>query len=763
MIKRNRVRGLLRLLGSFAAVALMAFAASSNAMAQTNTVSGTVRDATGAAITGAQVQLQAGSFSATTKTDYRGHFSFSQVPATQGTVVVTAQGMKTVTQQWTGTSPSMAFTLQPKSMMQQVVVTATRTETRLADTPSSVILLTRKALQTTPNLMLDDKLRQIPGFGTFRGSSSRTANPTTEGVSLRGLGSSGASRALILEDGIPMNDPFGGWIYWDRIPNESIASVQVDQEGASSLYGSDALGGVIQILTRQPPPPAVSLELTYGNQNSPDFSFWGGDTYKGWDVSLGSELFRTNGYYLVPKSYRGSVDTKANVKFATTNLSIGRQIGKHDYVFARGWYFNEARNNGTVAQVNSTKLGQGALGADLDFGKAGTVSLRFYGDFQHYYQTFSAVAANRNSEFVVVRQTVPSQGVGGSATWTRSLGSRQTLVAGFDDHEEMGRSDEITPSAVLSTGGRQRTTGVFGEDMIQVTPTWLLGLSARYDHWRNFDASDIVTPNATGITFTKPYPDESYNVFNPRLTLVHQLTSTISWSASVYRAFRAPTLNELYRGYRVGSVTTNANANLHAERLTGGQTGIAVQGFNGHMFVRGTFFYNVVIGPIANVQLSPILAQRQNLGRTRVPGYDINATAEVNDHLNFSAGYQYVYATVTSAPAQPALVGTWVTLVPHNTFTFQANYSNPKLVNFSVDGRFIGKEFDTTGYPLSHYFVLGGMVSRPIGRGVSLFAAADNLFNDQYYIEAPTPTSPPQLGLPFTARVGVRYNFTGAR
>ena len=103
-------------------------------------------------------------------------------------------------------------------------------------------------MQTTAAFRTDDILRQVPGFSLFRRTTSRAANPTTQGVSLRGLGASGASRALVLSDGFPLNDPFGGWVYWDRAPRESIGSIEVASGGASHLYGSDALGGVINII-----------------------------------------------------------------------------------------------------------------------------------------------------------------------------------------------------------------------------------------------------------------------------------------------------------------------------------------------------------------------------------------------------------------------------------------------------------------------------------------------------------------------------------
>ena len=92
------------------------------------------------------------------------------------------------------------------------------------ETPSPVMVLSQQDLQATPGVNLDDRLRQVPGFSLFRRTSSVVANPTTQGVSLRAIGSTGASRTLVLWDGVPLNDPYGGWVYWTRVPLASAAS-----------------------------------------------------------------------------------------------------------------------------------------------------------------------------------------------------------------------------------------------------------------------------------------------------------------------------------------------------------------------------------------------------------------------------------------------------------------------------------------------------------------------------------------------------------
>lgn len=728
---------------------------------------------------GAHVELHANSFSAATTTDSAGEFAFNDVHEVSGTVVITAAGLERLEKDWRaspGNITRLELTLAPSAVSQRITVTATRSQTLLSDVPMADIQLTRDEVQSIPALNLDDALRQVPGFSLFRRSSSRTANPTAQGLSLRGLGASGSSRALVLEDGIPLNDPFGAWIFWDRVPRESIANIEIAQEGSSSLYGSDALGGVLQVLTRPADPGGISLETSYGNQSSPELSLWGGGQKGPWESTFGGQVFHTDGYILIPEDQRGAVDTRAGVSDATADLMVGRKIGANSLLFARGWYFNESRNNGTPVQINNTRIGQGALGANLDLGGAGSLTLRFYGDAERYNQTFSSVAADRNSEALTDLQAVPSQGIGGSAIWSRAVGKRQTLVAGVDDHQEIGHSNEIIFNSGNNlrdsfTGGHQNTVGVFGEDLIQIAPRWLLSASARYDHWSNTDAFFFCVPVAGTCPANTDFPDRTYNAFSPRLTLQHQFNSNVAWSASIYRAFRAPTLNELYRSFRQGNTITNANPSLRSEQLTGGDAGVSVFGFHRKLEARGTFFFNEIIDPVANVTCSStspppctapaantIVRARENIGRSRAPGFEIDTTAHFTRAFALSVGYQFVAATVDGDPANPALVGLWIAQVPRNVLTFQGRYLNPTRINISVNGRMVGKQFDDDQnlFPLGRFFILDAMAWRSIGAGIELFTAAENLFNVKY---ATAATPIPQLGLPITARFGLRFQF----
>jgi outer membrane receptor protein involved in Fe transport len=768
---------------------LLALVCAPVALAQGMRVEGVVRDSSGASVPGARVVLSAGSYSANTTTDSAGAFALDSVTGSSGTVAVTARGFQPLRQAWSAAQNSVTqinVVLQPGSLSQEVTVTAARTSMPIGETPVSDIQLSAEDLQATPALTLDDTLRQLPGFSLFRRTSSRTANPTTLGVSLRGLGANGASRALVLEDGFPLNDPFGSWVYWDRVPEVSVASAEVAQEGASSLYGSEALGGVVQFLTRPPEYGGLTVDASYGNQNTQDLSLAASGGIGKWEAAAAGEAFHTDGYVLVPPEDQGSVDTAAFSQHGTGDVTLARKIGADSEVFARGWYFNDTRNNGTIGQANSVRLGEGALGANLDLGEYGNVQLRSYAEFETYKQSFFSVALNQNSQHLTDLQTVPAQGIGGSALWTKNAGKRQTLVAGYDEHMELGHSNEQIFSATTgnnlrdtATGGHQRTIGVFGEDIIQLAPGWTLEVSGRFDDWRNFDAFLFTDPFIpAGPPTTVNYTSRSYTAFSPRAGIVNAINSHVSWSASIYRAFRAPTLNELYRSFRQANNLTDANPNLRAERLTGGEAGVAVKELDGRLQFRGAVFINEIVDPISSVncQIVPVPAicpgptantntfVRENLGRTFAPGFELDWLAQITDRFQLSGGYQFVDATIISAPTQPQLVNLWVAQVPHNEFTFQARYTNPSLISFTAEGRFVGRQLDTNQVYMGNFFVLDAMVSRSLGHGVNVYSAVENLFNEEYLSTAATAgLSPPQRGLPIAGRVGARFDFPSKR
>jgi outer membrane receptor protein involved in Fe transport len=745
-----------------------------NLAAQSARVEGMVRDSVGAVIAHASVKLEGNEYRSSTTSDEKGRFVFSQIPTNAGTVEVSAKGFAPRNQSWRLDADGTAYVevvLQPLSVSEQVTVSAARTELRLSESPGSTILLSSTDANSAPALRMDDVLRQVPGFSLFRRSSSRTANASNQGVSLRGVGGTAASRALVLEDGIPLVDAFGGWVYWDRVPPEALSNIEVFRGGASNLYGSDALGGVIQFFTRQPQTPAMRLDFSYGNQRTPDLSFWTGTRANQWDFALASEMFHTDGFIVVPLSLRGTIDTPASSEDATVDLTVGHRLGAAGRVFARGSFFTESRNNGTPLQTNSTRMGEGDVGLDQQFGSGNSIALRGYGLVQGYDQVFSSIASNRNSESLTDLQHVPEQVGGGGVQWAHLLGKSQTLIGGLDFMEVMGASDEQlftkgTHTRNNAAGGRQRILGFFGEDILRFHQKWTFILGVRFDDWNNFDASSICTPVfALCPSPSAIYAARSETAFDPRLSVLRSLNSHVSLTASIYRAFRAPTLNELYRTFRLGNVLTYNNPSLIAERLTGAEAGLNVSGWNHKLEFRGSLFWSDIVDPVQNVTISStptlITREKENLGRTGSRGFEIDGVSHLGRNIQISAGYEYTAATVLSYPAPAggvSLVGLDVAEIPHNVFTWEARYWNPSQLLLSVQGRFAGQQYDDdqNTLPLKRFYTMDLEIGRAFTRHLELFAAAENLLDQRYQV-ARTPIV--NIGPPILYRAGLRLIF----
>jgi outer membrane receptor protein involved in Fe transport len=733
-------------------------------------VGGVVLDPTGAPVRGAEVSLTVGrSDSRRVSTGDDGRFAFEGVSAAEGRLTVSARGFARRELSWRvleGRAAEVEVVLNPAPLDERVTVTATRTETKLGETAASVAVLSAETLAASAALTLDDALRQVPGFQLFRRTGSRAANPTTQGVSLRGVGASGASRALVLLDGVPLNDPFGGWVYWGRAPRQAVESVEVLRGGASDLYGSSALGGVVHVLSKRVEDrPTLAFEASYGSQRTLDASLFASARKRGWGASLAAESFHTGGYFLVSREERGRADTPAASRYAALNFTLEREINNDSRVFARGSSFGEARDNGTLLQRNRTHVRQAVVGGDWRHERAGAFTLRAHFSSQVFDQSFTAVSEDRDSETLTRNQRVPSQAVGLLAQWSRGFGERHALVAGFEAREVRGASDELVyvsgrPSSKVGAGGKERAVGVFVEDIVRLSPKLLLTLGGRFDRWRNRDAIAVTSPVvATGPASVTSFPDRTETAFSPRASVLYNPSEGFSLHASAYRAFRAPTLNELYRAFRVGNVLTLANENLRAERLVGGEAGASYFSQRRSFAARATFFWLEVARPVANVTLSEtpnlITRQRQSLGRTRSRGVEVEADARLGDRWSLSGGYQLADAKVIRFPANTTLEGLRIPQVPIHTLTFRLDYRAPRRHTFSLQGRFAGGQFDDdlNRLLLERFFTLDALVSRRLTDNAEVFVAAENLLDTRYEVGRTPLTT---LGPPVLVRLGLR-------
>ncbi len=594
----------------------------------------------------------------------------------------------------------------PKPLHQTVVVTAAATPQEIGQAAALVTVLSNDDLRQAPSYTLDDRLRAVPGFSLFRRSSSLVAHPTTQGVSLRGIGPSGAGRTLVLFDGIPMNDPFGGWVYWNRVPLEAVDSVEVVRGAASGLYGSSAIGGAIQLLSKPPELRQWTAQAAGGNDSTYDVSSLYSERRGPWSYMLSGRSFGTDGFYLVAPALRGKVDIPAHSGLQT----LAGRVSYGDWHFGANLY-REDRGNGTPVTENNSHFEMFDIGV-----KKEKWSWDAYGQPGWFYSTFSNVAANRNTETLSIVQQVP----------TAALGS--SFVAHLDKHLLAGadwRYDRANSNA-------QNLGGAFLQESLKMGSRAELTAGARYDAYQNRG---------------------THGAFDPRAGLVVRAAESVTFRASIYRGFRAPTLNELYRPFQQGNSLTLANSDLRQETLWGGETG-----FDFHpaawMQFRVNGFINALDNPVGNgpsTVISGITTQkRTNLGSVSVRGFESDATLRRGSHWLVRASYLYSESTVD-------LSSLWLVQAAKHQAGGSIVYTGP--VTLTGDTRIVSHAFDNAQNTLrlGGYTVFGFSARRALTPRVEVFAAGENLTNRQV-AAARTPLE--QLASPRLLHAGMKFRLS---
>jgi outer membrane receptor protein involved in Fe transport len=725
---------------------------------QTSSISGTVADLHGEPIAHALVKCGAQN----TATDVDGKFRIDTAKCES--LTVTAEGFETTTSR---TATDLNVILHPSAIFANVTVGAI--STTLAESAPSVAVVDKRALDTSAAPTLDDRLRQVPGFSLFRRAGSRTANPTTQGVSLRGVGASGASRALVIKDGVPLNDQFGSWVFWGRVPSESIAEVEIVRGPASDLYGTAAVGGVISVRTRQiGDSPFASFDLSYGSQQTPFGSGFASDRWQKWGGSLAGEYLKTNGFITVAPEQRGPIDTLANVRRSSIAPTVERKVGVASRIFLSGDFYRELRANGTPRQRNDTRMNNFVAGGDAGVNKAGDLTLRIFGGTEKYHQTFSAISADRRTEALNRLQSAPSQSFGISGRWMIAHG-KNVYFAGADHRKIRGRSDEIgiangVANVATSSGGREISAAAYVGLLVRPSERLTLSGGVRYDRWKEtigFSASRSLITHVLTLT---AFPDRARSAVSPRGSLLYRINKNISLAATAAGGFRQPTLNELYRSFRVGNVLTLANENLRAERAVNGEAAVIVNAFDERFYLRAGPFCTRVTDTISNVTIiinpNLITRQRQNLGVTRSCGFEADAVGRARRDLTLTAGYLHVDSKVREMPGNPTLVGLRLPQVPHDQGTMQLRYSDLKFGSFSTQLRASSPQFDDdlNQLPLKAYIAIDAFASHQLGRRTSIYLAAENIFDTRIQAgRTPVLT----LAGPRAVRIGLRVRFGG--
>lgn len=622
----------------------------------TGSLTGSVKSDAGKPVASATVVVLDRS-SAVVTTTAEGAFSFDNVTLPVD-IEVSAIGFATA--RVTVKASPVVVTLTPLAVTESVVVFG-RSAPAWRDAATGTTTLSRDDLDRVPAMTPDESLRVVSGFSLFRRSSSRASNPTTHGVTMRGLSASGSSRALVLVDGVPLNDGFGGWVTWERLPAGAIDQVSVQRGPSGDAFGTDALGGVIRLVTPTGASRSASASGEFGSLSTTSLGLSGGAPVRGANVFAAASWFDTDGFVPLEAASRGAVDALMDTTWTNGYGRIGVGPATRRFTLS-GWGGRDVRGNGTVAQRNRSRGGTGSAAFDGVFA-ATTAAARITAGTNWYEQTFSAVASSRATERLTSTQHIDTDIVRGLVEIGHAIPRGQIALRGsFAQAASNFETLAVATSGVVTTTTKDlRDDSQSLSAQVAVAPVTALTLTAGARHeWRQ---APLDTSASKGASVA-------------RGSASWRVNANVAARAGVASSHRWPTLNELARDFVAGSTTTQANNNLLPERARSIEAGIDLNARRQQLTV--TMFRSNVQDAIANVTLSSgatIVRQRRNAGEAQSRG------VEIDSQLQSAMFRLRVSATWLSAhfknSQEAALEGNWLPQVPKRSLAITGDVLLP--------------------------------------------------------------------------------------
>lgn len=665
----------------------------------------------------------------------------------------------------------------PPVPLPEVIITAARLPPAAGEAAFSVVRLGDETLGRA--LRLDEALASVPAVSLFRRTSSLSANPTTQGISLRAIAPSGAGRTLVTLDGVPLNDPFGGWVIWSRVAPESLDSLDIVRGAGAGPYGAGALTGVIALRERD----GAGGVLDAGLSSRGGRRLAGSETLDLGPVRLvASGLYDvSDGYVPVRGDHAGTADTpldldarsaalRADVPVGDAALSLRASTWEED----RGSGLAGARANASGAGLSATLARQPAAGHP-------GWRLQAWQTRSNLTNGSVAVAADRSATTAANDQFhTPATGRGLNAALRRTgmavAGGRLEWELGLDARSAEGETNERSRNLGAgftrsrTAGGETTVAGVYGEGAWRGRG-WLLAGGLRLDHWASENGRRLERDLTTGLpTLDETDPDRSGTVTSARFAARRDLGRDYAVRAAAYSSFRPATLNELYRPFRVGNDLTEANADLVPERLTGIEAGLSHAGEEGGWTV--TLFRNVIDDAIVNVTIGAgpatfpragfvpaggVLRQRQNAGTVTATGLELTAERHLSTGLRLRSALSVTDARLDGGGQAPQLTGLRPAQAPIWSATAGLDWqASPQLI---VGGtvHFESRRFDDdlNSRTLAPATTLDLRVDWTVGPGTSLWLAAENLFDADIEVSQ-TATGVTGFGPPRSLGLGLR-------
>lgn len=660
----------------------------------------------------------------------------------------------------------------------EIVVTGAGLTAPVGDAAYDVVTIDRARLTGSASGRLEDILRDAAGFQQFRRSDARSAHPTSQGATLRGLGGNASSRALIMLDGVPQVDPFGGWVSWAAFEPMRLGMVRVTRGGGSGVNGPGALAGTIELMSAGPNDLApVWGGVAYGSRDSVDADVGLSGALGGGFGSVSAGYSRGDGFIPIVREDRGPIDRAAPYEEASLAARAVIPVGAETELQANTLLMLDRRTRG-VPFTGNRNLGADASLRLVGRGHWGWEAVGWL-QMREFSSGFSSINAARTTSTPTLDQyNVPATGMGGRFEVRPPIGGGIELRVGADVRRTSGQTKELytyvanLPTRRREAGGETRTIGAFIDASVEIMPALTLTGGGRIDRWWIADGFLRETTLATQVPLTgTSFADRDGWEPTGRAGIAFKPADAVTLRAAGYLGWRLPTLNELYRPFRVGTDATGANAGLEPERLQGIDGGIEFRPLPS-VKLGATLFWNRLDDAIANITLGTgpgtfpgvgfvaaggAFRQRGNLDAIRSQGAELDAALDIGT-WRLSGSYAYVDARVRASGAAASLDGLRPAQTPRHQASATLGYGRSSAAQGSITVRYVADQFedDQNQRVLDDAVTFDAALVVPLAAGFSVEARAENIANAR--IEAGISGADlVERATPRTLWIGVRY------
>lgn len=604
---------------------------------------------------------------------------------------------------------------------------------------------------------VENVLSDVAGLQQFRRSDSRSANPSAQGITLRALGGNASSRTLVLLDGVPIADPFFGYIPFNALSPDRLSEVRVTRGGGSGAFGVGALSGTIELVSagRADLPP-LTASASYGSFDSVQLAATAAPDVGAGYVAVSGRYDRSDGFYTTPVSQRVAATARARYRDWSTSIRAVAPIDE----------LTELQTNILVLRDNRTLRFQGADSSTS--GEDASVRLIHRGDWAvdavGYVQVrnfTNKVVSATTFRVTLDQRDTPALGVGGKIELRPPVGDRHMLRIGGDFRRASGELFEdgynATTGALTlrrNAGGNQTTAGLFVEDEWKLGDLILTG-GGRVDRWSIDDGFLRVRSPTGALTTNNVYADRDGTRATGRAGARWQIAPVIAVRAAAYTGFRLPTPNELYRPFVVQPITTEANAQLKMERLRGVEAGIDLTPVEG-VSLNVTAFTNRLEDAIANVTIATNTRRRMNVDAIVAKGIEASAAVR-HGPFSITASYAFNASRVHASGVAAGLNGFIPAQSPRHNAAATVAWAPTGGPSLSATVRRVGKQYedDLQTDVLPAVTTVDGVATLPLGHKLALVARAENIFDVN--IVTRNAGGSIDYGTPRTLWIGVKF------